>query len=424
MKKIISALVLGAAAVGFATADLKLQANYRNGPELFRYWNTRESGEKASKTLFNLNSWQSGNDNVTLSASGNIFSYKTVLVPKVASDDIQFKTMTIGAKVGNFRFTTGWSNDGTVVGAYRAHGDARNTEGKQFEAYKPGSTLGGFSEYSINETTFNKTAYNYFAQAAYKFGFGDRLSLDARVAAISNYAFSSADRPAFDASPRAVNDYLGWSVVLEPQLKDVFAVEALAKGVRQDKNHYGFVLGGYARLLSLPVLPQSTLGGAVGMYGGKVEEWSADLRLHFALGDRVHLTTMNNFTKVLRRAGVKKPENASGVTGLGNLTTGTDSVDSEFKSSQMLWNMLSLSFKLNETLTIVGTVGQQTDFDSGVDDDGTQIFVNPYVQIFAASNASISVGVVGAVGGIGAHKNRNKNVDLLVTVPLLFRVTM
>ena len=90
----------------------------------------------------------------------------------------------------------------------------------------------------------------------------------------------------------------------------------------------------------------------------------------------------------------------------------------------MLWDMFSLSFKLNDTLTIVGTVGQQTDFDSGKNKDGTQIFVNPYVQIYAASNASISVGVVGAVGGLGAHKDRNKNVDFLVTVPLLFRVTM
>ena len=188
MKKIISALVLGAAAVGFATADLKPHANYRNGTEMFQYWNTREGGANAKKTLFSLNCWQTGSDNVTLSTSGNIFSYKTVLVPTIASDNIAFRTMTIGAKLGNFRFTTNWSNDGTVA-AYHVQDDAHETEGKVFEAYKSGSTLKGLSGYSINETTLKRdstTDYNYFAQAAYKFGVGDSLSLDARGAAISN----------------------------------------------------------------------------------------------------------------------------------------------------------------------------------------------------------------------------------------------
>lgn len=128
------------------------------------------------------------------------------------------------------------------------------------------------------------------------------------------------------------------------------------------------MFGGYAKLLCLPILPQSALGGAVGMYGDKVEEWSADLRLHFTLGDHIRLTTMNNFTKVLRQSGKKVSKKASTVTGLGGVTKGGVK---DFKSSQMLWNMVSLSFKLNNTLTIVGTVGQQTDFDSGEAKDGT-----------------------------------------------------
>ena len=262
--------------------------------------------------------------------------------------------------------------------------DRNGNRGKTVRAYKHGSTLGGFSKYSINETTLRRgktTDYNYYAQAAYKFGFSNSLSLDARVAAISNYRFDTNNTD---------NGYLSWSIVLEPEVKDIFVVEALAKGVRQDENNYGFVFGGYAKLLCLPILPQSALGGAVGMYGGKVEEWSADLRLHFTLGDHIHLTTTNNFTKVLRQSGKKISKKASTVTGLGGVTKGGAK---DFKSSQMLWNMVSLSFKLNDTLTIIGTVGQMTDFDSGETKDGTQIFVNSYVQIYAANNTSISVGV-------------------------------
>ena len=262
--------------------------------------------------------------------------------------------------------------------------DRDGNRGKTVRAYKPGSTLGGFSKYSINETTLRRgktTDYNYFAQTAYKFGFSDSLSLDARVAAISNYRFDTNNTD---------NGYLSWRVVLELEAKGIFAAEALAKGVRQDENNYGFVFGGYAKLLCLPILPQFALGGAVGMYGDKVEEWSTDLRLHFTLGDHIHLTTMNNFTKVLRQSGKRVSKKASTVTGLGGLTKGGVK---DTKSSQMLWNIVSLSFKLNDTLTIISTIGQMTDFDSGETKDGTQIFVNSYVQIYAANNASISVSV-------------------------------
>lgn len=39
----------------------------------------------------------------------------------------------------------------------------------------------------------------------------------------NNYKFSTNNTD---------NGYLGWSVVLEPEVKDIFAAEALAKGVR------------------------------------------------------------------------------------------------------------------------------------------------------------------------------------------------
>ena len=44
MKKIISALVLGAAAAGFAAADISIAANYRNGIDVFKYLNKGDDG--------------------------------------------------------------------------------------------------------------------------------------------------------------------------------------------------------------------------------------------------------------------------------------------------------------------------------------------------------------------------------------------
>ena len=420
MKKIISALVVGAAAVGFATADLKISMNYRNGAEMFQYWNNREKGEKRekTKTLFDLNYFNAGKDSVTLKASGNIFSFETILQPTVSPDSnaydaIAMNRIVIGADVGSFSFKTGFNNDGNVDSAYRAHSifDRENGEGQVGELYKPGSALGGFSTYAINKTTFKNTGANYFALAGYKFGFGESLSLNTYVSAISNYGWGTTD---LDKAGK----YLGWSVFLEPVLKDVFAVEVLAKGQRQDKDNYAFVFGGYARLLSLPL---SSIGGSVELYDGKVDQWNADLRLAFQLGDRVTFTTMNNFTKLLRIKGAKYSKTGVKYSKGNGADTGDMAKLGKMSSSQLLWDMVSLRFMLNDTLTIIGTVGQQTDFDSGKKDDGTQLYVYPHVQVFANSNISVVGGVVTAFGGIGAHKDRNPKFDVLVRVPVLVR---
>ena len=136
MKKIISALVLGAAAVGFATADLKINANYRNGADMFKYWNNRwtkyDHVDKAkTKTLFDLDGWNNGGDSLNLQASGNIFTFYTSLTPTArpdkaddAADVMGFKALTIQAKVGNFTLLTGAHGDGVMDADYRAKKDA------------------------------------------------------------------------------------------------------------------------------------------------------------------------------------------------------------------------------------------------------------------------------------------------------------
>ena len=435
MKKIISALVLGATAVGFATADLKIAANYRNGANMFEYWNNRADRKRGetkenTKTFFDLMSWNGGQDSVDLRANGNIFSFRAQVNPRVDSDDggFSFKILTIGAKVGNFTFESGFQADGVMNYRVKKDADAENAEGKVFETYKLGSSLGGVSKLSENQVSFTNSANNYYAQAGYKFGFGERVSLGLKVAAISNHkwgngdsanAMSGKDDPTKKDTTNWDTKYLGWSVFLEPEFKGILGAELFAKGQRKDEDTYRHVLGGYAKLL---FLPDSAIGGAVGLWNGHVNEWSTDLRLYFKLGDRVTFTTMNNFTKLLRYNGKKVTRAEKKATPLGT-SSGIGGLDS-FKSSTLLWDMVALRFKLNDTLAIIGTVGQQTDFDSGSADDGTQLYVYPHVQIFAASNASFTAGVVTAFGGLGAHKDRNPKFDVLVSVPLLVRVKM
>ena len=49
----------------------------------------------------------------------------------------------------------------------------------------------------------------------------------------TNYKFSTNNTD---------NGYLSWSAVLELEATGIFAAEALAKGVCQDENNYGFCL--------------------------------------------------------------------------------------------------------------------------------------------------------------------------------------
>ena len=56
--------------------------------------------------------------------------------------------------------------------------------------------------------------------------------------------------------------------------------------------------------------------------------------------------------------------------------------------------------------------------------DGTQVFAHPHVQIYAAKNATVTAGVLAAFAGIGANEMANKDVDMLINIPVLFRVKM
>ncbi|MBR1616028.1 MAG: hypothetical protein IJ673_11235, partial [Treponema sp.] len=100
-----------------------------------------------------------------------------------------------------------------------------------------------------------------------------------------------------------------------------------------------------------------------------------------------------------------------------------------FKSSQALWNMVAARYKVSELVTGILSIGELTDLDDGFQYgresvDGTQIFVHPHAQIFANKGATITAGVLVGFGGIGANADANKDVDVLVNVPVLFRVKM
>ena len=431
MKKILGALVLGAVAAGVATADISIGANYRNGIEVFKYVNKGDEGRNVDEygnvyadsgyastpsayTLFNLTGWNSGKDNISLSASGDVFSFKATLQPTTGNNNnVVFHIMEIGANVGHFSFKTGWNGDGVMNYRVKRDADAGNEEGKVFEAFKLGSAFGTDATCVNNQVSFN-TQRNFYAQAGYTFLLGDSdVSLQVKAAVMSDRLWDNADAATQNNNP-------GWSVFFMPKMNGVFDAEVFAKGYKDAKDKQTLIFGAYGQPLAFPLVKESSIGGSVRLYDGKVEEWNVDLRLYFTVNEQLTVTTMNKFAKLVRNADhTKSTTDGAGTYALAGLTSP--------KSSQVLWDMVAARYKLNSTVTLIGTVGQITDLDSGFNNgrdsgDGTIVYAYPHAQIFASGKISVTAGVLCGVGGIGADDGANKDIDILVNVPVLLRV--
>ncbi|MDE6773631.1 MAG: hypothetical protein K2J14_03290, partial [Treponemataceae bacterium] len=424
MKKIISALVLGAVAAGFAAADISIAANYRNGIDVFKYLNKGDDGRNVDDydnvyidsgyahsdptyNLFNLTGWNSGKDSVSLKASGDVFNFATTLQPTTGSNNnIVFHIMTIGAEVGNFTFKTGWNGDGVMNYRTKKDADAGNEEGGVFETFKLGSAFTGSDAICVNNQVSFNTGRNFYAQAGYAFVFSDSANMQVSATIMSDRQWDNPSLARWDNNP-------GWGVFVQPKVKGIFDAEVFAKGYQDKGDKQTLIFGAYGKPLGISRLADGGIGGSVRLYDGKLEEWNVDLRLYFEVNDKLTITTHNKFAKLVRNTDHSKATtDGAGVGTLAKSLTG-------FNSSQVLWDMVAARYKVNKTVTLIGTVGQLTDLDRGFNNgrdsaDGTQVFVHPHAQFYANGKISVVAGVLFAAGGIGADEGANKDVDFLV----------
>ena len=435
MKKIISALVVGAAAAGIATADLAIKSNFKLSSNMFAY-NTDNSGEKGTKkkTLFDLPG-QAVNDNTTLTAKGNIFTFETILVPYDDQYDqaILLKKMTVAANVGNFTFTTGWNRDGLRTYDFNGNIDALDEGRIKGTGFKLGS---GFSSspalFVNNQQAIGKDATTYFVHGKYALGLGDSLTLNIAASAMSPHGIKKSHMKGEEnldtnghVTENTVSDAgtgnrkhegIAWGVFLNPVLKGIVGFDVFAKGWESNSNTakegYNFLFGGYANLLAVPIMNTALLGGSVYLSDEvghmHLNEWNVDLSLGFKLGDKVQLTFNNKFA--FKDGG----GTAGTVIGFGT----------SYANEYLLWDILGVSFQLNDTFKLIGTVGHESTFGK-FDTKGTTIFVYPHAQIFASSAASVSAGAVLTLDKIGGHSLIGSDkMAILVNVPVVVRVAL
>lgn len=462
MKKIVSAMALSALVLSAASAELKLNINYRNGMNLYTGTNTGDGQTETKVTMFDQDGYNGGKDSVTFAATGDIFNFKTILQPTVVSDTIVFNTLEIGATYGlddlgvpgKAHAMLGWWRDGSANGNIRITTDASSFEGADWEGAKPGSIFKNrpntfvidMTNMSISDTLIGGI-FDYTLPT-------DAMSLKVLASVMTDRAAQkTGDLP---NTAQLCDGAYTWGININAKLPGVVEIEALAKGSPKwnaIKNEDGDYAGAFtAGLYAMPLMVNGlklAVGGSMGMVDGTLSDLAFDLRANYKVNDALSITSYNNLSIVKENVAVYKAETTvgEGSTGVGgdnlaNASLVKDIGPTAMTGTMALWNMIGVAYKVNPTVTGRLSIAQQTMLDrelskKNADGDdykmGTAFRITPAVELTATKGASIIAGVTCAVSGIGADETYGK-ADTKTTIgedlnwywgiPVLFRVKM
>ena len=189
MKKIISAITLGAMIAGAAFADVSINLNFRQRANL--YTSIGGEGKTAKKTALFTDAYSgSGSDNLAISLSGDIVSFDMQLVTDAATTNAwRSKSFRGTVYLGPVELFGGLWADGKLNGAYRAKSDidAGNLEGMDFEWKKLGSGFKNSPSFFCDNLVqpVNTKGESYALGATYKLGL-DNGAVNFNAAYITN----------------------------------------------------------------------------------------------------------------------------------------------------------------------------------------------------------------------------------------------
>ena len=429
MKKIISALAVSALVLGSAAAKTSVNLNYRNGAYLYSFNTNGEDDANNAKTstFGGLDTYNGGQDTMSLKASGDILDFQADIQPKV-NNELRFNVLKIGAKWGAFHTQMGWNGDG-INGGYRVTNDASNNEGEFFETYKLGSLFNSYSNYADSQANINKVFEDraMHAQADYTIS-ADDLKIKIIGSVISNRAWKNSN------TNKLYNDGdKGWSVFVDVAKAKDFKFEAFLKGAKEVAKVKGVAVD-EAKLLLVPgAYFQGTMvdgliftvGGAATLYDGKLSDFSIDWRGRYAVNSQISVTYYGKLSSWSEDdcAAASDYKIAKNVGIFGKLKT-TDVV---YATKTALWNFVNVKYVLNPTVTLAASVAALTDVAQFENQDkyGTTLSIHPNAEFFAGKGASITVGAAFGIAGIGSDDTKyGEKTDFAFAIPVLFRVKM
>lgn len=450
MKKIISALTLGAMVAGAAFADVGVTLNYRQRATLLSHnneYDTYKNGVKdktideASKILFTDAYSGAGTDNLGINIGGDIASFAiTVVGDESTTSKLRTKTLGADLQVGKVGLFAGFWSDGKVKGAYRnkADVDAGNMEGMDFEFKKLGSAYAGSPSFFVDNIVMpvNVTASESYAIGAkYNIRNFKACKLELNGVYISN---ETSD----EKGSKSDGSLQGHSLVGLVEANTnygsgefVFKYGQSAYQNKDKKYADAMAFGAYLQPKIMNNLT-ATIGGAGSVVDGDFTDWSADLRLYYKMG-ALSFTSFHSYSALvdaeesIGKLNGKKNATTKGIADSAAVTNGKHGGTPVSRDS-VLTNNLMVRYKVNSKFAVYGVVADMiglgenggkklTDKDGKETTDALiQLRASAWAQFYAGGN-SISVGVV--YENYDVAETYGDSVQN-IAIPMIFRVKM
>lgn len=441
MKKIISALTLGAMVAGAAFADVGVTLNYRQRATLLSHNNEYGTTDEASKILFTDAYSGSGTDNLGIKLDGDIASFAITLVGDESKDTlIRAKTLGADLQVGKVGLFAGFWSDGKVKGAYRnkADIDAGNMEGMDFEFKKLGSAYAGSPSFFVDNIVLpvNVTASeSYSIGAKYNIRNFKACKLEVNGVYISNET-SDGKGSKSDGSLQG-HSLVGLVEANTNYGTGEFVFKYGQSAYKNDDGKYAdaMAFGAYLQPKIMNNLT-TTIGGAGSVVDGDFTDWSADLRLYYKTG-ALSFTSFHSYSalvdaeKSIGKLNGKKNATTKGIADSAAVTNGKHGGTPVSRDS-VLTNNLMVRYKVNSKFAVYGVVADMiglgenggkdlTDKDGKATTDALiQLRASAWAQFYAGGN-SISVGVV--YENYDVAETYGDSVQN-IAIPMIFRVKM
>lgn len=432
MKKIISALTLGAMIAGAAFADVSINLNFRQRANL--YTTTGGEGMTAKKTALFTDAYSgSGSDNLAISLSGDIVAFDMQLVTDAATTSAWRSKKFAGTVfLGPVELFGGLWADGKLNGAYRTKTDvdAGNIEGMDFEFKKLGSAFKASPSFFADNLVqaVNTQGEVYALGATYKLGL-DNGAVNFNLAYLTN---GKSDETAATSSGSLQGHTISW--IADARLDGLGQAELVLKSGQSvqnkkdgDKNAPAMVFGLYAQ----PSIARAlilTVGGAGSMIDGAFTDYSVDLRARYqAIPKKLSITSFHSYS-ALTDAGVDSSLSNETTKGIadGSAVTNGKCGGTTIKRDQILTNNLMVRYNVNDTLSVFGIVadmiGMGDNKGAKVDDALVELRASAWAQFYADKNNSLAVGLVYSSYNF-TDANDGKAVNM-IAIPVIFRVKM
>ena len=441
MKKIISALTLGAMVAGAAFADVGVTLNYRQRATLLSHNNEYGTTDEASKILFTDAYSGAGTDNLGINIGGDIASFAiTVVGDESTTSKLRTKTLGADLQVGKVGLFAGFWSDGKVKGAYRNKNDidAGNMEGMDFEFKKLGSAYAGSPSFFVDNIVMpvNVTASESYAIGAkYNIRNFKACKLEVNGVYISNE--TSDEKGSKSDGSLQGHSLVGLVEANTNYGTGEFVFKYGQSAYKNDDGKYAdaMAFGAYLQPKIMNNLT-ATIGGAGSVVDGDFTDWSADLRLYYKMG-ALSFTSFHSYSALvdaeesIGKLNGKKNATTKGIADSAAVTNGKHGGTPVSRDS-VLTNNLMVRYKVNSKFAVYGVVADMiglgenggkklTDKDGKETTDALiQLRASAWAQFYAGGN-SISVGVVYENHDVAeTYGDSVQNI----AIPMIFRVKM